>query len=496
MRNRNANILLRATSIIFISVAIVLTASSLVAYSRQRNNYPTGMTIGGVAVGGLTPVDASQRLLEVYSSPVEVQYVDAIVHIEPSSVGFKLEMDRMLAAADQARTGNPFWSGFWDYLWNRLPAPVDVPLSAVVEEDRLRLYLQTEIAPRYDQPAIPAQPIPGSPNFTPGVPGQTLDIDRATRLIADALRSPTNRDVILSFQQGVATRPTIDNLTLMLKQVILVSQFDGLVGLYMRDLQTGQEIHFAINNKQEVPVTPDIAFTASSTIKVPILISYLLNKGAVVDENMNRVLLQVFQKSDNAATDDVMEKLDFDRGPLIVTRDMETMGLQNTFIGGYFYLNAPNLLGNHPTPANQRADISTDPDPYTQTTPSDIGMLLADIYQCAETGGGTLIATFSQRASPEVCKTAINYMVQDKFGSLIQAGVPDGTLVAHKHGFVTDQFNVTHDISDAGIVYTPGGNFVLTVYTYHPINNVWDITNPLVVTLTEAVYNYFNLPTQ
>jgi hypothetical protein len=55
---------------------------------------------------------------------------------------------------------------------------------------------------------------------------------------------------------------------------------------------------------------------------------------------------------------------------------------------------------------------------------------------------------------------------------------------------------VIRDTSDAGIVYTPGGNFVLSIYTYHPITNIWDITNPLIGNLTRAVYNYFNVSVQ
>jgi beta-lactamase class A len=61
---------------------------------------------------------------------------------------------------------------------------------------------------------------------------------------------------------------------------------------------------------------------------------------------------------------------------------------------------------------------------------------------------------------------------------------------------VLDQSGIAHDISDAGIVYTPNGNFVLAIYTYHPIQAVWDTVNPLVAKLTEATYNYFNLPVQ
>ncbi len=495
MRNRNTNIWLRGISILFISVAIVITAVSLVEYSRQRNNYPPGMTIAGVPVGGLDPAAASQRLLEVYTSPVEAHYAEAVFQIDPGVVGFRADVDSMLAAADLVRTGGAFWAGYWDFLWNREPVPAAVYLLATIEEERLRAYLQNEIAPRYDLPSTPAQPIPGGTSFTPGTPGQTLDVDRAVILIEDALRSPANRTVSLSFTQSSVGRPTIDNLELLLKQIVAVSEFDGLVGVYMADLQTGQEIHFALNDKQELAAEPGIAFTASSTIKVPILVSYFINRGADVDEETHRILLEVFQKSDNNATDLVMRKLDPFTGPLIVTRDMETLGLQNTFIGGFFYLGAPNQLPDHATPANERVDVFTDPDPYTQTSPADIGTLLTDIYQCSQSGGGALAAAFPGKLDADVCQTMINYLAQDKFGSLIQAGVPDGTLVAHKHGFVTDPFGIVHDTSDAAIVYTPGGNFVLTIYTYHPVQAVWEQVNPLMVQLTQAVYNYFNLPT-
>ena len=156
MRNRNTNTILRGVSILFLTVALVLTIVSLIAYSRQRNNYPTGMTIAGVKVGGLTPAEASQRLLEVYTSPVEVQYDEAIIHIDPGVVGFQMDIETMLAAADLSRTGGAFWGGFWDYLWNRNPFETEIPLSATISDERLRDYLQNEIASRYDQPPGPA----------------------------------------------------------------------------------------------------------------------------------------------------------------------------------------------------------------------------------------------------------------------------------------------------------------------------------------------------
>ena len=100
MRNRNANVFLRGTAIVLLIIATVLTIASLVGYSRQRNDYPAGMTIAGVPVGGLDPQSASQRVLEVYNTPIEIHYSDAIIQADPTNLGFQLDIDSMLAAAE------------------------------------------------------------------------------------------------------------------------------------------------------------------------------------------------------------------------------------------------------------------------------------------------------------------------------------------------------------------------------------------------------------
>ncbi|MGZ6347406.1 MAG: serine hydrolase [Anaerolineales bacterium] len=502
MRNRNANILLRGTAILLISIAVIMTIVSLIGYSRQRNYYPTGMTIAGVPVGGLDPQAASQRVLQVYNTPIQIQYGGGIIQADPTLIGFQMDMESMLAAADLNRTGGSFWGGFWDYLWNRDPTASTVPLRATIAEDRLRAYLQAEIAPRYDQPPIPAQPIPGSTTFTAGQPGQTLDIDRAIPLIEDALQSPISRSITLTSIRGTTARPTLQNLEILLKQTITTTSFDGTIGLYMLDLQNGQEIHFALNQGQEIPIQPDVAFTAASTIKIPVLVSYFIQHGtAPVDDVTNAIILNMIHQSDNPSTDALMAHLDPDSGPLVVSNDMKKLGLDNTFIAGFFAVGSP-LLQRISTPANQRTDINTDPDIYNQTTPSDMGMLLEDLYQCSQTGGGALVAAFPDKIDQDVCKQIVSYLEADKIGVLIEAGVPEGTQVAHKHGWVSDANGVDHDWSDAGIVYTPGGNFVLAIYTYHPVQLVFvDVNNHiginhLFANLTQSVYNYFNSSSQ
>jgi beta-lactamase class A len=498
VRNRSSVPILRGISIAILSIALVLVVVALIGYSRQRNNYPRGMKIAGVPVGGVDPQIASQRVLQVYLSPIEVQYSESIIHVDPSVVGFELDMDSMMAAADLERTGGSFWGGFWNYLWNRDPNPVEVPLSATITEARLRAYLQNEISARYDEPPTPAQPVPGSTTFTAGSPGVTLDIDRAVRLIEDTLRSPNNRKVALSFQRSAAARPTMQNLEILLQQNITLAGFDGVMGVYLQDLQNGQEIHFAMDRGQLISVNPDIAFTASSTVKIPIMISYFIKYGSdALSEQSSNLIMDMIRKSENPPADRLMESLDSLRGPLIVTEDMRKLGLENTFLAGFFCsaeFPCP-LLEKIQTPANQRTDVVTDPDSFNQTTPSDIGMLLSDIYQCAETGGGALIAAFPDKLTSEICQQMITFLASDKIGVLIEAGVPEGTQVAHKHGWISDPSSlVIQNISDAAIVYTPGGNYVLVIYAYHPVQTVWEPVSALFAQMSQAVYNYYNLP--
>lgn len=198
-------------------------------------------------------------------------------------------------------------------------------------------------------------------------------------------------------------------------------------------------------------------------------------------------------ESGNEAADWLMERvIDPNRGPLVVTEDMGLLGLQNTFLAGKFTLGSP-LLASIETPANQRTDVDTDPDLYSQTTPSDIGMLLADLYQCAQSGGGTLPVVFPSEITPAKCQEMINLLVANKLPVLLTAGIPDGTRIAHKHGWVTYN-GVFNAIGDAGIIYSPGGNYVLSVFLHHPVQLVWDPSSALITELSRAVYNYFNLP--
>ena len=183
----------RWAAIALLFLAVVLLVFQLVRYSRLRSSFPPGTTIASIPMGGLDPQQAADRLISAYNIPLTLYFGDSTIQVRPSSLGFQLDLSAMITAADVQRTQQPFWSSFWDYLWNRLPNPINIPLRADISEERLKEYLVKEIAPRYDQPASPAVPVPGSVVFQPGQPGKTLNIEKSAALISDALQSPAGR---------------------------------------------------------------------------------------------------------------------------------------------------------------------------------------------------------------------------------------------------------------------------------------------------------------
>ncbi len=493
MRSRSLFSPLRWFSALFLLAALILTIVNLVQYSRAQANFPPGIEIAGVPVGGMDRQQAAQRLVEAFSTPVELVYSDARILMSPAVIDFQLDLDSMLAAADLQRAQKDFWAGLWDYLWSRPTAPAQIPLRSTYSEARLRLYLQEEIARRYDQPPVAAKPIPGTVNFEPGVPGTVLNVDEAIPLIGSALSSLRNRQVVLPLERIQPPRPAFDNLKVLLKQTIEVAGFDGLAGIYLHDLQTNQEIHLAYQRGEELNVQPDVAYTASSIIKIPIMVSVYRRLSQDTDAETIRLLGEMITKSGNETADWLMDRvIPGNRAPLVVSEDMQQLGLKNTFLAGYFTLGSP-LLARIETPANQRADVNTDPDPYSQTTPSDIGMLLEDIYTCAQNGGGTLMAVFPGEITQAECQAMVEYLKNNKLPALLTAGIPETLQIAHKHGWVSDINGVINTIGDAGIIFTPAGDYVLVIFLYHPVQLVWEPASGLIANLSRAVYNYYSL---
>jgi beta-lactamase class A len=497
MRARNSFI--RWVSIGFLVVATLLLVLQLVRYSSIRAAMPSGMKIAGISVGGLSMEAAADRLNQVYLSPIELRIENTRIQVRPAILGYRLKLENMLAAADKQRTGLSFWVGFWRFLWNQAVSSEDIPLQYELDKNRLKTFLELDIAPRYERQALTALPVPGEVSFNTQLGGTKINYETSISRIETGLSSRDNRLAILDLGETAALKPTFGALEFSLQAIIDESPYDGMIEIYLKDLQSGKLIHFTRRRGDLENTLVDVAYSSWSTIKIPILVSTFSRQEEPYPPVLLADIAKMIEQSDNSASDTVaQEGVERIRGPLFITEDMFSLGLQNTYWAGYFKVGSP-LLQAYKTPANQRTDINTKPDPYAQTTPADMGMLLEDLYFCNKNYGGAFPLAFNGRITQAECKLMVDYLSKDNIGQLIQAGVPAATVVAHKHGWAVEIADgYIHTIADTGIVYTKGGDFILSIYAYHPVQAIFDTVNQLFADLAGAAYNYFNLevPTQ
>jgi len=477
-----------------ISFILSSLAIALVEYrnfSQQPVLFPTNSCIAGVPVGGLDQQAAVSRLEAIYDIPLVLEVNGDTVHADPDVFGFSMEAEALVAQGIKELHR----SGYWDYLWSRNDhTPIELPLDAMVDEAQIRTYLSEEIVPRYTQRAMPEQPIPFTTNFEDNLPGQQIDIEGAVSDIKAALLSPEIDSVSIEIIEGAEVHLTYQELEAFLKHNINVMGFEGLVEVYLELMGTGETLHFAV--QEGVTFKPDIAFTAASTIKIPIMISVLRRLSEPIPEYTRTLLNQMIALSGNTTADILMQTyLDEIRGPLIVSEDMAALGLENTFLGAYLYLGAPPLQ-IFKTPANSRTDINLDPDNLSQTVSSEVGQLLSTIYTCAADGSGLLTETFPGEITQTECQLMVEVLSENQIGLLIEAGVPAGATVAHKHGWATELDGLLHSMSDVAIVYTQGGNYVLNIFIYDPVRLDYEEGNRLLARLSQTVYNFFNIENQ
>jgi hypothetical protein len=178
-RSISLRLALRWFSLSLLLAAAILTALKYREYQNLEAVFPKGSTLGGIPVGGLDLQQGMERLEQAYGIPVALLYGESTIHLNPTQAGFEIEMEELLAAARQAGLVRPGLPGFLDYLFGLPPAPVDLPLQASVDPERLHDYLVEEVASRYDRQPVPALPYPGTVHFIPGTDALILDVERA-----------------------------------------------------------------------------------------------------------------------------------------------------------------------------------------------------------------------------------------------------------------------------------------------------------------------------
>jgi beta-lactamase class A len=305
---------------------------------------------------------------------------------------------------------------------------------------------------------------------------------------------PANRRVTLPLLAAEAQGRNINDLHEMILRLAANMGFayngpNTLLSVYVMDLQTGDEVR----------ILSDVPHSAVSVIKIPIMIN-LFRKELIVSQDEAFLLAESILCSNNSASNfliqvvglgDAMQSQMGD-GLNQISCAAQKLGAEHTFI------NAPLWVGDSAyefsatvcqssAPANRSYD--TRPDQFSQTTAEDMGRLLVGIYDCARSASG-LMAVYPDDINQAECQQMINLLSGNRIDRLIELGVPPGTRVAHKNGWAFETS------ADAAIVFSPGGDYVLSVFNWevNSDNNTvptilsWEVIEEI----SRATYNYFN----
>jgi beta-lactamase class A len=488
-KSHGPNWVLFAFGIIFLALSVFMALQDRKVYNSQTRVMPSGSAIGGIPVGGLEVQAALERVKEAYAIPVELRYQGARMQFLPQQLGSKLD----LASLTQALADSVKNAGWWAHLWGRTveDKPITLPVDISVDTAATGNLLRSEIPPCYDRQATSAHPIVGDTAFQVGQVGTTLDIDGSLPLVRAALLSPNQRVVDLKLQTSQAGAADWTDLEVMLKQQLIRENFRGLAEVYLADPATGKLIHFAQRNLSDVPV--DVAYSGASTVKIPVMVSVMRRTEEPTPPLALGWMNATITQSLNPPADALMKTyLDNATGPLVVTQDMLELGYKNTFLAGYFEPGSP-LLRNITTPANSRRDVYLDPDFYNQTVPSEAGDLLMRIYQCSLDPEKSI---FNGQVTQTECETMLEFLRNNRIGALMESGLPPSAIAAHKHGWVVALDGYLHTMSDAGVIYTPGRDFVLVIFIHTEEQLVFETGERIFARLSQSIYNFYNLNDQ
>jgi Beta-lactamase enzyme family len=459
-----------------VPTATILPTATLVPTPMPQ--IATGVFVAGIDVGGKTADQAlillEQELAEVVR-PIDIRAEKAQITLQAEEIGLQLDTDSMLAEAITAKAG------------------AKIPLKISIDQTLLEQQLQ-DLATQVNQPGevtliTTTRTISRSFVITGGL---QLDIEAATRQIERQLQSvgaPRRMTLSLSPVSAANTRPTPAQLQEQIEA--MAKRWNGIVGVYVYDLETGSVV---------AQLNQNTVFSGASVMKVAIMLNAYrtIEKFTPLQEVWLRKMIV---DSDNYSANSLLAASTGGRGTddalvgaLSMTKMLsEDLGLAHTYQNMPYessdYLIKVRGVKIKRGPAIEGPAPHTDPDPVLRTTPAEMSSLFLWIEQCRN-GGGPLLEKY-----PNITRARCAEMMTrlEKNGDQIRmrSGLPKGTVVAHKSGWIEDMQ------SDVGIVRSPGGDFLVAIYVYTDIRPTKvfltdAIAAPTIGHFARLIYTYYN----
>lgn len=470
-------------------VVILFLAYKFYEYDRYREAIYPGVSVAGIALQGQTREQAhhtlEEQIVAPLSRPIPLRYQENTIILTPTDIALQFLADDMVEQAYVLGRGEQpdLFQGYVKFVTEGLPPlDVDVPLYYVYEQEMLRDFLEY-IALDKDRPLREVQPVTDTLSFLPGQPGQRLDVELSLPRVEAALTSVDERDVMLVVERSQPAEPDIGLLRSMVQHRI--DEFAGIVSIYISDPLADDTME----------INPNVIYSGMSVVKIGIMLDTLLHLGGQdLDEETQEMMVKVVTDPvgsnywANLLLGVIGEGSQFE-GCRRVNARMKELGLTRTFIQEPYRLETegartgPGLA----RPTFLQGPASANPDPFIQTSAHDAGLLLDMIYDCSQ-GEGKLLEDYAGRINPEGCQLILDNLKQNPVRTMIGAGIPEDVPLAHKHGFAYD----TH--ADAGVVFSPGGDYVIVQFQYAPTDwLVWDLSQPVFEDVSFATYNFFNI---
>ena len=489
MKTLNLRIISRIIGLLLIFLSLLFSSISYRSYQPGTCAFPNGSELGGVDVSGLDHNQAKILLMSKYEKPIVIKQDEFEIELTIEQLGVSINYDNMIEnlSCNQEKSFKKFWNNLWGKVTTE---PIKQNLEFSLQAEMIHTTVDRIITPYFEKPSSSPYAIKGTTRYFPGENGISVIKEKLVIDIKNQLLSIDKEPILLDLIEIPAPSPEVVIIKDQIKEIIQASKFNGVVELFAQQLSQDEQLQLLMWYGEEKQ--PGVAFTAASTMKIPILISTFWRNDIPLNDNLNEWIESMIVKSENDPADRLMEQIDSVRGPLLVTSDLQTFGFENTFIAGYFYLGAP-LLNLYQTPANQRNDAFVNPDVFNQTTPEEIGELLVMLSRCAEDNKAEMVQKTQGLISSPECQLMIDVLSRNKMGALIEAGLPEGTKIAHKHGWSQERDGLVHSFSDVAIVYGLESDFVITIFLYSQDQLLFDQANPLIARISQSVFNAYNL---
>jgi len=465
---------LRWLALLLLAAIILFIGPQYLNYVKGRDAIPAGVTLGGANIGGNTTAEAVKNVRAAFERPILVFHGENAIVMRPEDIAFRVDAEGMVQAAQERARGMYAIQEFLFYVMDKPPIGADIPLKYTYDRDKLAGWIKRQ-SQKYDHEPLPPTVNMEMLSFGKGRPGVETDAAETAINIIRGFTDATNREARFALITQAPGKPDFSALETAMRQRF--EKFPGVYASYCQFLPTGEKID----------IDADTAFSGMSTVKLGVLLMTYMDNDLPLPDNISQwiSITVTSPTASNAAANALMYHLgdgDLMKGVRRVSQFYQDFGLKNTFISTPY--NSDVIPAMKRTPANAHPTYKTNLDPAMQTTPRDMGVLLAEIGRCAQ-GKGSLIAAYPDKLSPEKCQALIGWLEQNPLGYLIKYGVPEGARIGHKHGYAPDTQG------DVAIIYGPEGPYVLDIYVYQYGWVVWDMSNPLMADISRLAWNFF-----